>query len=101
LTARRVAMRANSMGPPRSAALVISGAAVLCPGGYRDSRALGPQAALGLIKPHAVRPDVRPCKATARHWRLPPDSAHAKTEFNGTGGLLTYIGLVPGRFLIS
>jgi hypothetical protein len=21
--------------------------------------------------------------------------AHAKTEFNGTGGLLTYIGLVP------
>jgi hypothetical protein len=90
----------------------------LCPGGYRDSRALCPQAALGLIKPRAVRPDVRPCKATSGRsfpepginhrpavggfqviWELcVPGAArlaHAKTEFNGTGGLLTYIGLVP------
>ena len=57
-----------------------------------SSRALCPQAASDSLSPARFRPDVRPCKATSgRSFPL----AHSETEFNGIGGLLTYIGDGP------
>src|SRR5258705_11414016 len=45
-----------------------------------------------VLSPARFRPDVRPCKATSgRCFPL----AHSETEFNGIGGLLTYIGDGP------
>jgi hypothetical protein len=41
------------------------GAAVCVPDAIAIVARCVPQAALGLIKPRAVRPDVRPCKATS------------------------------------